>query len=101
MATPARASTSDAATFTIVGEDHTLGNALRYCLNANPDVALCGYSVPHPMTREVRVRVQTTGARGTTAQRAMRDALLDVISVCDHVREAYARAERAFEAKKT
>lgn len=91
------ASTANQATFTLENEDHTLGNALRHVLNGNPAVELCGYSVPHPMERRVNVRVQTTGANGTTAQAAMRDALLDVISVCDHVHEAYEKAEEAYE----
>ena len=97
MTAPRRAATSNEATFTLAGEDHTLADALRHALHGHADVALCGYSVPHPMKREARVRVQTTGANGTTAQGAMRDALLDVISVCDRVREAYEDAERAFE----
>lgn len=90
-----RASTSHEATFTLENEDHTLGNALRYVLNANPSVTLCGYSAPHPMERRVNVRVQTHGREGATARGAMRDALLDVISVCDHVHESYEKAERA------
>ena len=100
MTAPRRAATSNEATFTLANEDHTLANALRHALCGNADVALCGYSVPHPMRREARVRVQTTGANGTTAQGAMRDALLDVISVCDVVREAYERAERAREGER-
>ncbi len=99
MSAAGRASASNEATFTIESEDHTLGNALRYVLNANPAVSLCGYSVPHPMERKVNVRVQTTGANGTTAHGAMRDALLDVISVCDHVHETYERAETEFSGK--
>ena len=91
-----RASTSHEATFTLENEDHTLGNALRYVLNANPAVTLCGYSVPHPMERKVNVRVQTNPASGVTAQGVMRDALLDVISVCDHVHETFEKAEAAF-----
>ena len=72
-------------TFTLKDEDHTIGNAILYMLNKNPQVALAGYSVPHPMERSVNVRVQTTGE--VTATAAMRDALLDIISVCDHVHD--------------
>ena len=74
-------------TFTLKDEDHTIGNAIRYMLNKNPQVALAGYSVPHPMERSVNVRVQTTGE--VTATAAMRDALLDIISVCDHVHDTF------------
>lgn len=92
-----RAAASASATFSLENEDHTLGNALRYVLNGNPSVTLCGYSVPHPMERRVSVRVQTNGSEGATAQGAMRDALLDLISVCDHVHECFERAEGAVE----
>jgi len=50
------------ATFSVEGEDHTLGNALRFVLNKSPHTALCGCSVPHPSEEVVNVRVQTTGA---------------------------------------
>ena len=43
--------------------------------------------MPHPMERSVNVRVQTTGE--VTATAAMRDALLDIISVCDHVHDTF------------
>jgi hypothetical protein len=49
------------ATFSIEGEDHTLGNSLRFVLNKSPHTALCGCSVPHPSEEVVNVRVQTTG----------------------------------------
>ena len=80
-----RASTSHEATFTLENEDHTLGNALRYVLNANPAVTLCGYSVPHPMERKVNVRVQTNPASGVTAQGVMRDALFEFAGIGEEV----------------
>jgi DNA-directed RNA polymerase I and III subunit RPAC2 len=46
------------------GEDHTLGNILRYSLIKNPDVEFCGYSITHPSEHTVNLRLQTTG-RGT------------------------------------
>lgn len=49
------------ATFSIEGEDHTLGNALRWVLNKNPSTALTGYTVPHPSEDLMNVRLQTTG----------------------------------------
>jgi hypothetical protein len=51
-------------TFTLKDEDHTIGNAVRYMLNKNPQVSLAGYSVPHPMETSVNVRVQTTVGLG-------------------------------------
>jgi DNA-directed RNA polymerase I and III subunit RPAC2 len=84
-------------TFTLKDEDHTIGNAVRYMLNKNPQVSLAGYSVPHPMETSVNVRVQTTGE--VTATAAMRDALLDIVSVCDHVHDTFDAAVEDFKAK--
>ena len=75
------------ATYALEDEDHTLGNCLRFQLNKNPAVALAGYSVPHPMERKVNVRVQTIAP--VTTDGAMRDALLDVVSVSEHVTETF------------
>ena len=60
-------------TFALAGEDHTLGNALRYALNKQPDVVFAGYSVPHPSDDLVNVRVQTSGR--ITATQALRNAV--------------------------
>ncbi|CAG8600182.1 32667_t:CDS:2, partial [Racocetra persica] len=47
-------------TFGISGEDHTLGNALRYVITLNPEVEYCGYSIPHPSEDKLNIRIQTT-----------------------------------------
>ena len=39
-------------------ETHTMGNALRQTILANPNVHFCGYSVPHPAERKMALRVQ-------------------------------------------
>ena len=52
------------ATYTFDGEDHTLGNLLRYSLIKNPEVEFCGYSITHPSEHTVNMRLQTTG-KGT------------------------------------
>lgn len=49
------------ATYNFKGEDHTLGNLLRYSLIKNPDVEFCGYSITHPSESELNLRLQTTG----------------------------------------
>ena len=70
-------STETAASFQFDGEDHTLGNALRYIIhkkcvivfctheekltNASPDVEFCGYSIPHPSEAKMNLRIQTYG----------------------------------------
>ncbi|KAF0930451.1 hypothetical protein E2562_032881 [Oryza meyeriana var. granulata] len=51
---------STASTFSIMEEDHTLANSVRFVLNQDPRVAFCGYSIPHPADNKVNIRVQTT-----------------------------------------
>ena len=87
---PSSSSSLTEATYSLQNEDHTLGNCLRYQLNKNPGVLVAGYSVPHPMERKVNVRVQTVAP--VTADGAMREALLDVVSVCEHVTETFEEA---------
>lgn len=88
------ASRDSNATFSLEGEDHTLGNSLRFVLNRNPQVAFCGYSVPHPSEELVNVRVQTTG--DLTAVQAFRDGLNDLSGICDVIEEEFKRKSEAF-----
>ncbi|XP_062201984.1 uncharacterized protein LOC133904487 [Phragmites australis] len=52
---------SSASTFSVMEEDRTLANSVRFFLNQNRRVAFCGYSIPHPAENKVSIRVQTTG----------------------------------------
>ena len=78
-------STDDAASFEVIDEGHTLGNALRYivmkkCASplspfspparaacdstltlASPDVEFCAYAIPHPSEPKMNIRIQTYG----------------------------------------
>ncbi|CAL6106825.1 DNA-directed_RNA polymerases I and III 16 kDa polypeptide [Hexamita inflata] len=49
------------STFVFADEDHTLGNALRYCISRHPDVQMVGYDVPHPAEEKLQIRIQTNG----------------------------------------
>eukprot|EP00842_Homolaphlyctis_polyrhiza_P004994 jgi/Hompol1/5496/HPOL_000198-RA len=49
----------NAATFTILKEDHTLGNTLRMQLLKNPQVIFAGYKVPHPLEHQFLLKIQT------------------------------------------
>jgi DNA-directed RNA polymerase I and III subunit RPAC2 len=46
-------------TYSFTGEDHTLGNLLRYVLMKDTETLFCGYSVPHPSEDIMNVRLQT------------------------------------------
>ena len=58
---PGSSEDGTAASFQIVDEDHTLGNALRYIIMKNPEVEFCGYSIPHPSENKLNIRIQTYG----------------------------------------
>ncbi|KAJ8028810.1 DNA-directed RNA polymerases I and III subunit RPAC2 [Holothuria leucospilota] len=73
---------SKCMTFVLEGEDHTLGNALRYIIMKNPDVEFCGYGVPHPSENKINLRIQS---RGPPAVEILKKGLLDLSQVCDHV----------------
>ncbi|KAF0429068.1 DNA-directed RNA polymerases I and III subunit RPAC2 [Gigaspora margarita] len=91
-------------TFSISGEDHTLGNALRYVItlkirlsirSRSPEVEYCGYSIPHPSEDKLNIRIQTT--ENTTAIEAMRKGLEDLKTICDHIKETFIRSNRLFD----
>ncbi|CAG8369714.1 unnamed protein product [Penicillium salamii] len=50
-----------ACIFTFHKEDHTLGNMLRTRLLKTAHVIFAAYRVPHPLTPEFQLRVQTDG----------------------------------------
>ncbi|KIW71586.1 hypothetical protein PV04_03733 [Phialophora macrospora] len=80
---------SHAASFQIEKEDHTLGNALRYFVNKNPDVEFCGYTIPHPSETKMNIRIQTWEDTKTTAIDALRKGLEDMIEACDVISEKF------------
>lgn len=51
----------NATIFTFHKEDHTLANLLRSRLLKTPNVIFAAYKVPHPLTPNFELRVQTDG----------------------------------------
>lgn len=82
------------ATFILRGEDHTLGNALRYVLMKNRDVAFCGYSIPHPSEDIMNIQVKTTGKPATEV---FQTALEDLRAMFAHVKKAYTEEVENFD----
>ncbi|KAG9391942.1 hypothetical protein J8273_6744 [Carpediemonas membranifera] len=66
------------ATVVFHGEDHTLGNALRYCLARDEEVDFAGYTVPHPAESRMVVRIQTNGIPAATALHRAADTLENI-----------------------
>ncbi|CAI1681604.1 hypothetical protein SEUBUCD646_0N02070 [Saccharomyces eubayanus] len=87
LLTQATSEDGTSASFQIVEEDHTLGNALRYIIMKNPDVEFCGYSIPHPSENLLNVRIQTYGE--TTAVEALQKGLKDLMDLCDVVESKF------------
>eukprot|EP01083_Nonionella_stella_P030379 83280_1 len=63
------------ATFTVLKEDHTLGNVLRMQLLQDNRVVFAGYKVPHPLLYELVIKVRTNGQGSPTK------CLIDAIDV--------------------
>ncbi|DAA79365.1 TPA_exp: Uncharacterized protein A8136_0138 [Trichophyton benhamiae CBS 112371] len=87
-----------AASFQFEGEDHTLGNALRYVIMKNPDVEFCGYTMPHPSEAKMNLRIQTYDS--TNVFTVLEKGLNDLMDLCDVVTEKFTLSRDAFEASK-
>ncbi|KAH3744418.1 DNA-directed RNA polymerases II, IV and V subunit 11 [Pelomyxa schiedti] len=80
---------TDAGTFTIHKEDHTLGNLLRMQLVQDPQVLFAGYKVPHPLEYRILLKVQTIPE--TTPHRVLLgaiDALHDEVNSLEELVKA-------------
>lgn len=53
---------SNAGTFTINKEDHTIGNLLRMQLLRDPKVRFAGYKMPHPLIHSLGLKIQTSSS---------------------------------------
>merc|ERR1712062_359274 len=87
------------ATFRIKGEDHTLGNALRWMLATSnrKSVELAAYTIPHPHSDAMNLRIQTRNHHDAT------DVLIEncrqLQKVCDVVDGKYREALRKYQKK--
>lgn len=76
-----------AASFQVIDEDHTLGNALRYIIMKNPEVEFCGYSIPHPSENKLNIRIQTYG--NISAVEALHQGLDNLKELCCVIEEKF------------
>ncbi|KAI9782008.1 MAG: RNA polymerase subunit AC19 [Peltula sp. TS41687] len=88
-------STPTAASFEIEGEDHTLGNALRWMIMKNPNVEFSGYSIPHPSEAKMNIRIQTYDG-GMSAVEALEKSLDDLMDLCDVVLDKFGAAREDY-----
>jgi DNA-directed RNA polymerase II subunit RPB11 len=73
----------NAATFTVLKEDHTLGNMLRMKLLDNPQVIFAGYKMPHPLEHEFVLKVQTT--KDTTPLQVLKDEISNLLTETNYI----------------
>ncbi|KAJ1486912.1 DNA-directed RNA polymerase [Baffinella frigidus] len=62
-----------AANFTLIKEDHTIGNPLRVALLRDPSVLFAGYRLPHPLINKMQLKIQTKST--SNPQLALTDAI--------------------------
>lgn len=55
------------ATYELIDEDHTLGNALRHMILKNSNVKFCGYALPHPNERKINIQIQVYSGEAVDA----------------------------------
>ncbi|KAK6462447.1 hypothetical protein DFJ63DRAFT_156705 [Scheffersomyces coipomensis] len=84
---PGSSDDGTAASFQIIDEDHTLGNAIRYIIMKNPEVEFCGYSIPHPSENKLNIRIQTYG--NITALEALHQGLDNLAELCTVIEDRF------------
>ena len=89
------------ATYSFVGEDHTLGNLVRNQIVKNKHVEFCAYSVPHPSEAVCNVRIQLAEASagaGVDTDKVLKASLKRVSRVCDALTEKFQTRLQEFKA---
>lgn len=75
---------SNAGTFTMNKEDHTIGNLLRMQLLRDPSVRFAGYMIPHPLINRIDMRIQTSSSTVSPVE-VLSSAIEDLGNETDHV----------------
>eukprot|EP00636_Phaeomonas_parva_P001801 CAMPEP_0118860430 /NCGR_PEP_ID=MMETSP1163-20130328/6281_1 /TAXON_ID=124430 /ORGANISM="Phaeomonas parva, Strain CCMP2877" /LENGTH=115 /DNA_ID=CAMNT_0006794117 /DNA_START=110 /DNA_END=457 /DNA_ORIENTATION=- len=78
----------NAGTFTILREDHTLGNLLRLELLRDPSVRFAGYIAPHPLEHRIKLRVQATDDK---------TPIVSVTQAIDHLTQQFDTLSKSFD----
>ncbi|EIE18255.1 RBP11-like subunits of RNA polymerase [Coccomyxa subellipsoidea C-169] len=78
---------TNAATFTLQREDHTVGNLVRMQLLRDKEVTFAGYKFPHPLDYHILIKVQTKGKK--SPREVMDDALTDLCDEFEDIRAKF------------
>ena len=65
---------ADAGTFTLLKEDHTLGNIIRMSLLADGRVLFAGYRMPHPLENRMIIKIKVRPGFQSVAKHAISTA---------------------------
>mmetsp|Transcript_27480 Transcript_27480/g.53603 ORF Transcript_27480/g.53603 Transcript_27480/m.53603 type:complete len:124 (+) Transcript_27480:89-460(+) len=88
-----------AANFTVIKEDHTIGNPIRVQLLRNPDVIFAGYRMPHPLEDKMRLKIQTKSS--TTPVTALGDAIVALQKELGKINVAFDNAVGEYKEKES
>lgn len=75
---------SNAGTFTINKEDHTVANLLRMQLLRDQSVRFVGYIHPHPLVHKIDLKIQTTSSNVVPVE-LLSQAIEDLTGETDHL----------------
>jgi DNA-directed RNA polymerase II subunit RPB11 len=75
---------SNAGTFTINKEDHTVANLFRMQLLRDPNVRFVGYIHPHPLIHRIDLKIQTTSSTVPPVD-SLSAAIEDLTGETDHL----------------
>lgn len=82
------------ATVVFHGEDHTLGNALRYVLAKQPSTDFVGYTIPHPSEHKIHMRIQTHKSANKKVTQALNESFDLMTQMCDELTKSLEKAEK-------
>jgi DNA-directed RNA polymerase I and III subunit RPAC2 len=96
---------ADESTGTVIisGEDHTLGNSLRYILSKQISTDFVGYTIPHPSEHKIQLRLQTKPFKSEekpkqtqriTVSEALNSGLSQLEQLCDIISGKFEEAEK-------
>ena len=75
---------SNAGTFTVNKEDHTIGNLVRMQLLRDPNVRFAGYMLPHPLIHKFDLKIQTSSSTVAPVE-VLSAAIEDLANETDHL----------------
>mmetsp|Transcript_62469 Transcript_62469/g.73072 ORF Transcript_62469/g.73072 Transcript_62469/m.73072 type:complete len:130 (+) Transcript_62469:64-453(+) len=75
---------SNAGTFTLNKEDHTLANLLRMQLLRDEQVRFTGYKHPHPLVHKIELKIQTNSSTVAPVD-VLSSAIEDLSNETDHL----------------